>query len=454
MPLASPAGEADPAATLRELEFFFFRNRLRKATRALKRHRESNGGSVELEVVWEFGKEGPFDRDSKARRAALEFELIIHHFARPDGLMSINDVLRLLASLSTEQVVQHFVARARLRLDLAALAPRPLVTAPGLPPMTRRDAFLDVCSRIYLANDLQARDLADALDRTPDIREELWRQAHAYALDCYNILSDVDAFIDRERIWPRATHSQECIFCRSDQQMKSVEHVAPESLGNETSLLPRGYVCTPCNNAFSAVEQHVMDTLPMSFLKFHGVIVDKNGRLPSVNYAKVHFEKTSPNAVIVRPQGRRHQLREVRLPDGTLRIPMPKISSRFDHISVARLLAKMALGAIAIEQGHAAALAPRYDAVREFARSGGTFDNWLLLGRNAQPGSGMGIQWLHGPNGTGTFAQASILGAQVAMGIEPVTSYSGTPPAPPADNPWVTFSLRRTDPGPHPLVTW
>ena len=43
-----------------------------------------------------------------------------------------------------------------------------------------------------------------------------------------------------------------CIFCHKDVSIsKSVEHIIPESLGNKSHVLPKGYVCDECNNYFA-----------------------------------------------------------------------------------------------------------------------------------------------------------------------------------------------------------
>ena len=49
-----------------------------------------------------------------------------------------------------------------------------------------------------------------------------------------------------------------CIFCKKDScNSRSVEHILPESLGNEEHILPAGIVCDRCNNYFaSSVEQN------------------------------------------------------------------------------------------------------------------------------------------------------------------------------------------------------
>ena len=40
-----------------------------------------------------------------------------------------------------------------------------------------------------------------------------------------------------------------CIFCRNENNAKSVEHIVPESFGNNFYILPKGVVCDECNKA-------------------------------------------------------------------------------------------------------------------------------------------------------------------------------------------------------------
>jgi hypothetical protein len=74
-----------------------------------------------------------------------------------------------------------------------------------------------------------------------------------------------------------------CIFCyENSDASKSVEHIIPESLGNDRFTLPKGYVCDKCNNYFSRTfEQQLLD-LPF-FKQFrHSLnIPSKKGNIPN-----------------------------------------------------------------------------------------------------------------------------------------------------------------------------
>jgi len=45
-----------------------------------------------------------------------------------------------------------------------------------------------------------------------------------------------------------------CIFCESNNEAKSVEHIVPESLGNKHYILEKGKICEKCNTNFSKFE--------------------------------------------------------------------------------------------------------------------------------------------------------------------------------------------------------
>lgn len=80
-----------------------------------------------------------------------------------------------------------------------------------------------------------------------------------------------------------------CIFCNSPHP-RSVEHVIPESLGNEDLVLV-DEVCSGCNAAFSSVENYVLSKTPIAFWRtIHG-IKTKKGNLPRVDLSQPPVDK-------------------------------------------------------------------------------------------------------------------------------------------------------------------
>lgn len=49
-----------------------------------------------------------------------------------------------------------------------------------------------------------------------------------------------------------------CIFCSENGPFSSVEHIIPESLGNDLVVLGKGWVCDNCNNIMSTFEGRVL----------------------------------------------------------------------------------------------------------------------------------------------------------------------------------------------------
>jgi hypothetical protein len=76
-----------------------------------------------------------------------------------------------------------------------------------------------------------------------------------------------------------------CIFCKKDSSgSKAVEHILPESLGNEEHTLPPGVVCDPCNNYFaSAIEQPVLESGHFVTARFNALIPNKRRRMPALS---------------------------------------------------------------------------------------------------------------------------------------------------------------------------
>jgi HNH endonuclease len=83
-----------------------------------------------------------------------------------------------------------------------------------------------------------------------------------------------------------------CIWCKQNSDSsKSVEHILPESLGNQTHTLPRGWVCDQCNNYFSRkIEQPFLESYYGRAIRFEATIPNKKGRVPPLT--GIHFQSS------------------------------------------------------------------------------------------------------------------------------------------------------------------
>lgn len=78
-----------------------------------------------------------------------------------------------------------------------------------------------------------------------------------------------------------------CLFClERNVPFTKVEHIIPESLGNDDLYLPPGYICDLCNNYFGIkVENHVLNSPPFSVERTAAAITTKKGKYPNFEIA-------------------------------------------------------------------------------------------------------------------------------------------------------------------------
>lgn len=79
--------------------------------------------------------------------------------------------------------------------------------------------------------------------------------------------------------------ARRCLFCIQDSSTSvSVEHIVPESLGNTTIVLPRGFVCDRCNNYFARkVEAPFLNSPAILALRHMEGVRNKRGRIPGMD---------------------------------------------------------------------------------------------------------------------------------------------------------------------------
>lgn len=81
-----------------------------------------------------------------------------------------------------------------------------------------------------------------------------------------------------------------CLFCITGTDFNSVEHIIPESMGNDDLIL-KGEVCDKCQNFFSHIENYVLRNTPVGFWRTFLGIKTKGRKLPSVDFIKKENSK-------------------------------------------------------------------------------------------------------------------------------------------------------------------
>jgi hypothetical protein len=105
-----------------------------------------------------------------------------------------------------------------------------------------------------------------------------------------------------------------CLYCkRSDRHFGSVEHVIPESLGNQglsgkpAIVLPRGVVCDTCNHGkLSNLDDALINFTPISLLRTLYGVRSKTGKLPSSKLGNASLQMFAQGTLPSSQTARRH----------------------------------------------------------------------------------------------------------------------------------------------------
>ena len=140
-----------------------------------------------------------------------------------------------------------------------------------------------------------------------------------------------------------------CIFCKNNSDSsKSVEHIVPESLGNDKFILPRGYVCDKCNNYFSRTfEQQLLDLPFFKQLRHSLNIKSKKGNIPNnkgflidPDLIEVEFKKDKNQQESISLS------QEVEIGNGLMTFIPVFNSPGYQNLHMSKFLGKMAIEAI------------------------------------------------------------------------------------------------------------
>ena len=409
-----------PSVQDEQLESFFyqFRHSYYRAEQVYRRLYKKNGNfSFELKLNKEKG--GKVSYNVPDEQTAKEFAVSMSVFLLPSSFLNIDDLLRTLQQLSTDKEYQKFLINCDYYLNKVKEGQLPLTI--NNKRLRADDVFVELSSNVLFANDIDAARYLDKLRKDPITGKLKWSLYYGYCLDVFEVLSIMINYLEKHNIHsPRIDRKNHCIFCKAtDGNFSVVEHVIPESLGNETLFLPRGYVCDKCNTKISKLEQKFVNSVPMSGLRILVGSVGKKGKFPSAKYTNVNLQKISPNAIkMIYPAGAKSILKATELTDGGYKLKMPLIKQQFNPHAIARVLFKMGLEYVAIVRGREEALHPRYDPARDYILKGGHFPNRLAIFKESHPSN---VSKIGGAinNKEGTFIIFELLGARFHIGLEP-----------------------------------
>ena len=193
-----------------------------------------------------------------------------------------------------------------------------------------------------------------------------------------------------------------CVFCKSrSDDSASVEHIMPESFGNIEHVLPKTWVCDPCNNYLAReVEKPFLDSAYGKISRFEMAVPNKRGRIPPIT--GIHAQSGKMVEVYLSPEDRSLCMGAAKAHDeskfinslnssshGTLYLPMVEIPP--SDFTTARFIGKVGLEVLTEScikvPGWNDEIVDKLelDELRRYVRIGGAKDVWPVHIRRIYP---------------------------------------------------------------------
>ena len=182
-----------------------------------------------------------------------------------------------------------------------------------------------------------------------------------------------------------------CIFCKKDSsETKSIEHIIPESLGNKSFVLPRGYVCDKCNNYFAReIERPFLEQMNVQLLRFEESIPNKKNRIPTIkglieDEEVIVHKRIINNRAVTDVDISQELMNRLMKEKGETQLLLPAFNEKAlppQNSVTSRLIAKIAFEALSVRVPNDQAWLdyliddPQFDAIRNHVRLG-TTKNW------------------------------------------------------------------------------
>jgi hypothetical protein len=225
------------------------------------------------------------------------------------------------------------------------------------------------------------------------IYDTLREKYNSFCIGLWHFLQDVHDYCKKHGIRPPPSERETiCIYCKGESgDFEHVEHIIPESFGNEYNFLPKGFVCGDCRDNLNKLEDGIRQMPVFSLGLVTTGIGNKKGKLPTLKLSQLHVQKKSPNMVTMNSFGKEAIKEEPRV-GGEFKFKK-RPSGPFDVHKIARMLYKAALGEIALKMCRDTVLDPKFDDMRRYIIKGGTFPNNMMRFKKGHSSLPMGIEW-------------------------------------------------------------
>lgn len=180
----------------------------------------------------------------------------------------------------------------------------------------------------------------------------------------------------------RARPQNNCIFCGKPVDKLSIEHIIPESLGNQKYILEEGFICRKCNNTFSDFEEKALSKTMLGFERSRLGFATKKGKAAKAQSHNIKFEgdkKFRKNRVTV--FGIEEKDIESIAADGTIKIKILDFDK--SDMATAKLLLKIGLESL-FQSQRAFYKKNNFKALKEYLTKVNNND-WPILTTSIKP---------------------------------------------------------------------
>lgn len=187
-----------------------------------------------------------------------------------------------------------------------------------------------------------------------------------------------------------ASFGYSCLFCRGDGPFTTVEHIVPESLGNDMDVL-REVVCDQCQNYLGlAVEKPALDATPFGFWRTVLGTKTKAGKMPKF----VNLPSKSGAFPSSHPLTDHFEIVANEDTSTTLHLPQPltffsaenprlkTVLTPWHIFTMGRFLGKVGLEYLALKQPRVA-ISTALDPIRKYVRRGSVGWLWPIYHGNS-----------------------------------------------------------------------
>jgi hypothetical protein len=151
-----------------------------------------------------------------------------------------------------------------------------------------------------------------------------------------------------------------CIYCRAETHGdEPLDHPIPQALGTGDYTLPPGDVCAGCNAYLGDLDRNLCEHHHFASMIVFGQLRGTDDRIRQSITGGFAFDAARQHLTI--------RAKAPTVEEGCLTVRDPG-NVKFDEWKFSRGLHRVALGVLALQVGAEQALAPQYDAVRNYIR--------------------------------------------------------------------------------------